>query len=305
MHPVLAGRMEYGDLHEATDFLREHTIRPVSSRFAPAFERMLRATAATPTNTRPHVVLVQAESFCDIREHLSGAQREALRDFLPNWDRLQQSGRGLPTPKNAYGAYSMRTEFSMLSGLKPEALGPWALNPYILAARRPLWSLAWFFRDLGYETLCLHPYHKRFFGRDKVMPNLGFQRFLSVEELGAMEKFGPYVSDAALGRRIVEELEGAQRPVFCFVITMEAHGPWLHGRLTEQEIAETLEDVDVGLFDEEMRMYLCHIRHMDGLFGMLDGGCSMSGHEVSVWAYGDHRPGIDTYGHHQNKTIVN
>jgi hypothetical protein len=292
VHPVQAGRMEYGDLRETVDFLREHTIRPLSSRFMPAFERMLRETAATPPSTRPHVMLVQAESFCDIREHLSGAQREALRDFLPHWDRLQQSGRGLPTPENAYGAYSMRTEFSMLSGLKPEALGPWALNPYILAARRPLWSLAWFFRDLGYETLCVHPYHKRFFGRDKVMPNLGFQRFLSLEELGTMEKFGPYVSDATLGERILVELEEAVRPVFCFAITMEAHGPWLERRLSEEQIIRTLHDVDRSQFSEEMLLYLCHLRHMDELFGLLlDAGArAEQGRRMEVWAYGDHKP---------------
>jgi phosphoglycerol transferase MdoB-like AlkP superfamily enzyme len=294
MHPVQAGRMEYGDLREATDFLREHTIRPVSSRFAPAFERMLRATAAASPSMRPHVALVQAESFCDIREMLPAQQREALKEFLPNWDRLKQVGCGLPTPDNAYGAYSMRTEFSMLTGLPPEVLGPWAFNPYMLAARRRLWSLAWFFRDLGYATLCLHPYHKRFFGRDKVMPNLGFQRFLSLEDLGAMERFGPYVSDAALGRKIVEELEGAQRPVFCFVITMEAHGPWLHGRLTEQQIEETLEGVDVRLFCEDMRMYLCHLRHMDWMLAMLQNAYVNTRLEknMEVFAYGDHIPGI-------------
>jgi phosphoglycerol transferase MdoB-like AlkP superfamily enzyme len=255
---------------------------------------MLRATASTPPSARPHVVLVQAESFCDIREHLSGAPRDALRDFLPNWNRLRQAGRGLATPENAYGAYSMRTEFTMLAGLQPEVLGPWALNPYLLASRRPLWSLAWFFRDLGYESLCIHPYHKRFFSRDKVMPNLGFQRFLSIEELGEMERFGPYVSDAALGKRILEELEGARRPMFCFAVTMEAHGLWLEGRLTEKEIAETLLDIDVSLFSPEMRRYLCHLRHMDTLFGVLSDArnekcCERS---VEVWAYGDHEPGI-------------
>jgi phosphoglycerol transferase MdoB-like AlkP superfamily enzyme len=294
MHPVQAGRMEYGDLRDTTDFLREHTLRPVSSRFTPAFEQMLRATASMPSAVRPHVVLVQAESFCDIREHLSGAQREALQDFLPNWERLRQIGRGLPTPENAYGAYSMRTEFTMLTGLQPEALGPWALNPYLLASRRPLWSLAWFFRDIGYESLCVHPYHKCFFGRDRVMPNLGFQRFLSLEELGEMEKFGPYVSDAALSKKILEELDGARRPVFCFAVTMEAHGPWLEGRLTEQEIAETLGDVDVALFSPEMLRYLCHLRHMDALFGMLSDAKDEErcGRDIEVWAYGDHAPGV-------------
>jgi phosphoglycerol transferase MdoB-like AlkP superfamily enzyme len=256
---------------------------------------MLREIADAPLAARPHVLLVQAESFCDVREtfrdRLSPAQREALRDFLPGWDRLKGEGRALPTPKDAFGAYTMRAECSMLTGLDGESLGPFAFNPYLLAARRRMWSLAWSLRDLGYETLCLHPFDRRFFQRDKVMPNLGFQRFLGIEELGGLERFGPYVSDAALGRKILEELR-ADRPVFCFAITMEAHGPWLKGRLRDEEIAEALRGVDAGLFSGAMRLYLCHLRHMDGMFGMLSGAGAGMGREVELWAYGDHEPGI-------------
>jgi hypothetical protein len=298
MHPVLAGRMEYGDLREATDYVRSPGLRPAASRLSPAFERMLREIAVLPLAERPHVVLVQAESFCDAREmfrdSLSPAQREALRDFLPHWDRLKGEERALPTPDDAFGAYTMRTECLMLTGLDRESLGPFAFNPYLLAARRRLWSAAWFFRDLGYETICLHPYGRKFFRRDKVMPNLGFHRFLAGDELGMLERFGSYASDAALGRRILEELEGAERPVFGFVITMEAHGPWLKGRLKEEEIAETLADVDRSLFSVETQLYLCHLRHMDELFGMLRnaGGGAGQGKRVEVWAYGDHAPGV-------------
>jgi hypothetical protein len=71
---------------------------------------------------------------------------------------------------------------------------------------------------------------------------------------------------------MLEEMAGAERPLFCFAVTMEAHGPWLEGRLTQEEIARTLQGVDAGLFSPEMRLYLCHLRHMDGLFGMLRGG---------------------------------
>jgi phosphoglycerol transferase MdoB-like AlkP superfamily enzyme len=109
-----------------------------------------------------------------------------------------------------------------------------------------------------------------------------------------METFGPHVSDAALGRRIVAELEGARRPVFCLAITMEAHGPWLRGRLTEDEITQTLDGVDRTLFSGEMQLYLCHLRHMDELFGMLRGLGTSAGAErrIEAWVYGDHAPGL-------------
>jgi phosphoglycerol transferase MdoB-like AlkP superfamily enzyme len=233
---------------------------------------------------------VQAESFFDVRERLDGPQKEALRDFLPHWDALRDAGRALPTPKGAFGAYTMRTEFGALTGLNGEALGPWFFNPYLPASRRPVWSLAWLLRETGYTALCLHPHRKDFFRRDRALPHLGFERFLGEEDLGPVERFGPYVSDAALGRRMVAELDGAERPVFCLAITMEAHGPWLQGRLTEEEIAHTLAGVDRTLFSGEMQLYLCHLRHMDELFGMLRG--EGAGRRRELWVYGDHAPGL-------------
>jgi hypothetical protein len=105
-----------------------------------------------------------------------------------------------------------------------------------------------------------------------------------------VERFGPYASDAALGRRIMEDLHGTERPVFCLAITMEVHGPWLQGRLTAEEIERTLRGVDRTLFTGEMQLYLCHLRHMDELFGMLRG--ADPGRRLELWVYGDHAPGL-------------
>ena len=288
MHPVLAGRME----RNGPDFLRDANSRPAASRWPEAFEDMLREVEAKPLDECPHVLLVQAESFCDIREHLEGKQKEALKDFLPNWDKLKALGRTLPTPEDAFGAYTMRTEFSKLTGLEMKELGAFAFNPYLLAARRPMWSLARLFRNKGYETVCIHPYHKGFFRRDKVMPNLGFERFLGIEELGDLEKFGPYTSDLALGKRIVQELETATRPVFCFAITMEAHGPWLEGRLeADKNPPDTYRDI-VNLFDSETGAYLRHLLNMDALLEIPN---VIAFRQIYTWMYSDHMPGLSLH----------
>ncbi len=277
LHPVLAGRMR----RQKPDFLSRCGRAAMDSRWP------IDLSAALSAPERPHALLVQAESFCDVREQLPEESRAALRELLPNWERLKALGRAFEPPAEAYGAYTMRREFQVLTGLGAEALGPWGLNPYLLAARQPLWSLARQFRAKGYAAWCVHPYSKDFFRRDLVMPNLGFERFVGLEELGHLPKFGPYVSDLALADWVLEELKKSGNPVFCFIITMEAHGPWLPGRLTEERIAETLRGADVERENVALRQYLCHLKRMDDMFGMLDGGDGRM-----VWAYGDHRPGV-------------
>jgi phosphoglycerol transferase MdoB-like AlkP superfamily enzyme len=236
------------------------------------------------------VVFVQAESFCDIRQYLPTAQAKKLEGFLPHMDTLRAEGRIFPLPPGAVGAYTLRTEFASLTGLGKDALGPWAFNPYLQAARRPLWSLARHLRGREYATLLLHPYNKTFFGRDKVAANLGFERFLSLDELGYLPRFGPYVSDLALGQCLLAHLERSVRPVFAMLISIEAHGPWRQGRLSEPTIARTLWDIDHQAFSLEQQLYLCHLRHMDDLLGLLAGQRGKSTREVSLWAYGDHLP---------------
>ena len=288
-HPAWTGAWE----RQGPDFLRNPDIRPEASRFPESMERMLAELETTPPDKRPHIVLIQAESFCDIRKYVDEPLKSALKDFLPNWDKLKAEGRAFDPPENAYGAYTMRTEFAMLTGLHAEDLGPWAFNPYLLAARRSLWSLAKEFRMKGYNTLCTHPYHKDFFRRDHVMLNLGFQRFLGIDELDHLEKFGPYTSDKALGNKILHETTAAEssgRPLFCFAITMEAHGPWLGDRLTEKEMTTALADIDPWPCTPTLRMYLCHLRHMDEMLGLL--AKKTTGRDIRVYTYGDHAPGL-------------
>lgn len=296
LQPIQAGHI----LRTQPDFLQSPQNRPQQSHWPEKFEQFL--TTVGTNNHFPHVVLIQAESFADIRPRLSAIQQEVLKDFLPNWERLQSQGRVLPTPPDAYGAYTMRTEFSMLTGLKMSELGVFAHNPYILAARKPLWSLARFFSQKGYTSTCLHPYHKSFFQRDKVMPHLGFDSFEGIEELHSLPKFGPYTSDKALVQNVLERIATSPHPTFHFVISIEAHGPWQRGRLTGNEIHNCLGD-SAQLFSDELQIYLCHLKHMDEIFGLLmdlkettlppDPAEHIAiQRPTELWVYSDHEPSL-------------
>ena len=289
LHPVLAGKMEKDP---SLDFLHSHTKKPGQSRWPAAVEVVLAEADTARSDEQPHIVLVQAESLCDPRTLLSPEQNVALGDFLPHLNALERAGQLMPTPESAFGAYTMRMEFSLLTGLPLPVLGPFAHNPYLRAARRPYWSLARHLASQGYDAVCLHPYAKDFFRRDRVMPNLGFTDFVGEEDLSALERFGPYVSDQALGQWMLARLEQTPRPAFFFVITMEAHGPWLPGRLTEEQIAALLPAKARPLLSMQTQLYLCHLRNLDRMVGLLLAAKDRFSRPLRLLMYGDHAPSL-------------
>ncbi|SHN72080.1 LTA synthase family protein [Desulfovibrio litoralis] len=245
-------------------------------------------------NNQEDLILIQAESFWDIRPYFHNLKDTNL---LPNWDNLKTNNGVLSLTTNPFGAYTMRTEFSVLTGLKEEELGPCFFNPYLFAKNHPLWSFARELKNKGYETLCVHPYAKKFFNRSLVIPNLGFERFLALEELNHLEKFGPYISDLALADLINIEINQAKNPLFCFVITMEAHGPWLKNRLPEHVVKEYFKEnfTPLGIkqenFSQEEQYYLIHLKNMDKMFGKIQKQLTLSG-KGRLIVYGDHPPSL-------------
>ncbi|NDY56487.1 LTA synthase family protein [Desulfovibrio sulfodismutans] len=245
----------------------------------PGIPRFQATPAAVPAATAnlPHLVLIQAESFFDVRRHMPDAPAE----LLPHYDRLRAEGTGGLFQVQTHGAYTMRTEFSVLTGLALETLGTDAFNPYFTASRHRVDSLAWRLRALGYRTACIHPFFLSFFQRNRVLPNLGFETLYGQEFFPGDSRCGPFVSDAALSRFVLDWLAASREPAFVFVITMEAHGPWKPGRLAHEPGAK-----DVA--DRPMDIYLHHLRHTDAMFGtMADGLCGLD-RPAALCAYGDH-----------------
>jgi len=169
------------------------------------------------------VVVVQCESFFDARRLHPAIARDLVRSFDACRDSSVQWGR-LRVP--SVGANSVRTEFAVLTGLTESAVGFDRFNPYQGFARHPIASLASKLRAAGYKTICLHPFDRRFYGRDRVMDQLGFDRFVGLEGFPGAEKVGLYTADVDVAKRIAELVHYEGPKIFVFAITMENHGPW-------------------------------------------------------------------------------
>lgn len=240
-----------------------------------------------PRKRLPHLIAIQGESFFDARTLYKGIRSNVLAAF----DALQaESCLSGPLSVPAWGANTVRTEFAFLTGIATAKMSVHRFNPYRIVARGwPVHSLPLFLKSLGYRTICIHPYWAHFYGRDRVLRQLGFDAFLDISTFVGARRVGAYVSDMAVGERILQVLRQATDPTFVFAITMENHGP-LHMEKPCPEDADVLYTVHPPGGCEELGIYLRHLRNADGMLHMLHETLQQAEYPASMCFYGDHVP---------------
>lgn len=231
------------------------------ARLAPA------PAVVTAERGRP-VVLVQCESFFDARRALPGLPR----DILAGYDAACAAGTYGSLDVPAWGANSTRAEFAVLSGIAESGLGYDRYNPYHALTRAPIASQVWRLRAAGYRTLCLHPFDRRFYRRDRAMPALGFDEFLCRQTLGGSSA-PPYMSDPDLAGHILRILDQTEPRTFIFAITMGNHGPWQRK-------------------GAEIDCYLDGLAGSDAMLRILIEGLADRHPDAVLGFYGDHLPSL-------------
>lgn len=254
---------------------------PVQVQFPFANRRSTRSSDGLP-----HVVIIQSESYFDARRLYPMIRS----DLYARFDALKKSAVQyglLEVP--AWGGNTTRSEFAFLSGLGPADIGVHRFNPHRWLARQRIPTIATVLDAAGYQTVCVHPYPVAFNSRDVVYPAMGFDRFIDITGFAGAERFGPYVSDAAVADQVCALLRNATRPLMLFVITMENHGP-LHLEKPEAGDVERFYSVPpAGRFDD-LSVYLRHIANADRMIGRLQAALNENTRDGVLCWYGDHVP---------------
>lgn len=235
----------------------------------------------------PNIVVVQSESFFDARRLYAGIKPSVLQAF----DRLKAEAlcQGQLTV-SAWGANTVRTEFAFLTGLAAEQLGVHRFNPYRTLARQGTPSLARFLQAQGYRTVCVHPFHAGFYGRDQVMPALGFDEFIDQRQFTPADQAGPYIGDVALAEKVCSILAASsQQPLFVFVISMENHGP-LHLEKLQEGDLQQLYNEPPPAHCADLSIYLRHLQNADRMAARLRECLSGLERPSCLCWYGDHVP---------------
>lgn len=218
------------------------------------------------------VIIIQCESFAD-PSCLSGEWKTLpelnhSRDEALLWGDLEPSG---------LGAYTMRSEYGVLCGGNDQILSYRQFDPFLSAESMASHALPCRLKAFYHKALFLHPYDLRFYGRDKLMPALGFTDIVGGKHFQKSDYYGPYVSDKALTKFLLDYLHRNQK-FLAYCVTIENHGPWGKGRLGKKTGAEAWYE---------------HARNGDFMLGALRDAIKASGKDVMLVFFGDHRPALE------------
>ncbi|MFD4836749.1 LTA synthase family protein [Achromobacter sp. NPDC058515] len=243
--------------------------------------------APAPAAPLPDLVAVQSESFFDPRPLYPQLRADLLSGFDALRARACAHGR---LRVASWGANTVRTEFAFLSGLALREQGVHRYQPYRRLARSGLDTMATYLRGMGYRTICVHPYHASFYGRDRVLPMLGFDEFIDISAFDAPQEGEPYVGDRAVAERVAALLRRERsQPLYVHVITMENHGP-LHWERVQarDEAAVCAQALPPGCAD--LVAYCRHLRNADTMFTSLADALADLPRPAGLCIYGDHVP---------------
>lgn len=251
-------------------------------------------TFAKSNQEKPNIIMIQSESFFDARRLHDSIDPSILKGFDQFCEESRYYGK-LNVP--AWGANTMRTEFSVLTGVPSEKLGFYRFYPYQYLSKQTIPSLASYLNDQGYHCVCVHPHPASFFGRDRIFPKMGFDEFIDIESFDKNKTFGPYISDKAVTDKIIEVLDSDtssnpdKKPLFIFAITMENHGP-LHLEKTDgKDVARLYTDTPPENHND-LTVYLRHLNNADSMLTDLRAVLTKSEESSILCFYGDHVPSM-------------
>ena len=152
-------------------------------------------------------------------------------------------------------------------------------------------SIAAALKRQGYRTVCIHPYARSFYGRDKVLPALGFDEFIDVSAFNESDKAGPFIGDCAVAAKIIQQLQAEPRtqPLFIHAITMENHGPLHLEQVNESDLPTWFNSPPAAEL-RDLGPYVRHIANADRMLGQLHKALTESARATSLCFFGDHVP---------------
>ncbi len=266
---------------------------------------------------KPNIICIMNETLSDLRVLGDLQTNEEYMPFLSNLKENTVRGN-LYVP--VIGAGTSNTEFEFLTGHSTAFL-PSGSNAYMLYIKNHIASLVSTMEAQGYSSFALHPYYKAGWKRTEVYENLGFNKFVGLEDIlgpdliqefqangsdpdylqGLIDESFPnsgmllrqYVSDKYNYDLLIEDYENRDKnaPYFAFNVTMQNHGGYT---INSQNFTETIYATNVSKTYPKANKYLSLIKYTDDAFKGLIEYFSNVKEPTVICMFGDHQPSIET-----------
>ena len=266
---------------------------------------------------KPNIICIMNETLSDLRVLGDLQTNEEYMPFLSNLKENTVRGN-LYVP--VIGAGTSNTEFEFLTGHSTAFL-PSGSNAYMLYIKNHIASLVSTMEAQGYSSFALHPYYKAGWKRTEVYENLGFNKFVGLEDIlgpdliqefqangsdpdylqGLIDESFPnsgmllrqYVSDKYNYELLIKDYENRDKsvPYFAFNVTMQNHGGYT---ISAQNFEENIYATNVSKTYPKANKYLSLIKYTDDAFKGLIEYFSKVKEPTVICMFGDHQPSIET-----------
>ena len=268
---------------------------------APAFSGSYKAAGQSGVK-QPNIIFIMDESFWDVGE-LENYGVEFDQPVTPNLARLRQTAAYGKAYTPSFGGGTCDVEFEALTGFSTEFL-PTGSKPFQQHVTKPMFSIASYLKEQGYATQAIHGYYAKFWSRNTAYPYLGIDEFIALEDFVNPEKkrgvdwSGGLVTDAEMGRRVIEEWENRdpEKPLFMHVVTMQNHTTYNEKNYPEEELVG-IQSAPAGISGHTLgalRDFATGVREADAMLGALTVYfCGVEEPTILVF-WGDHYNPIDS-----------
>ena len=253
-----------------------------------ALETPSKITPEVDVSTLPNLVFVMSEA------HWNASQLDPSipKHITPTIEKYQIGNMLSPS----FGGGTANVEFEVLTGLN--SFINHHETVYVSKLKRPTYSLASQLNDLGYNSTAMHNNGKYFYNRNTVYQNLGFQRFVSLENMVSDLKRQQYTNaagwanDELIYQSIKTQLQqSSDQPQFIYAVTVENHFNYNDDRFGKDNFKIKKPGIS-HLSQRQLNTYLSGLKRADQHFKDLIEYSKNIERPTMIIYFGDHLPNL-------------
>ena len=261
-------------------------------------------TPAAEVEKQPTIIYVMDESYWDVSE-LEEHGFVFDTDVSANLHALQQTSASGRAYSPSFGGGTCDVEFEALTGYSVSYL-PNGSKPYQQHVTKPMFALPNYLKTQGYQTAAIHCFWAKYWSRDTAYPNLGFDDFVSLEDMHHVQKVRKHywtsglVTDDTMADQIIQQYEtmkaDSDAPVFLHAVTMQNHTNYNRDNYPDEERVKVIahpvgiKPSTIGALED----FATGIRDADAMLGKLTAYFAQVDEPVILVFWGDHYNPIDS-----------
>lgn len=242
---------------------------------------------------KPNIVIVQLESFINPNWITDITLN---KNPVSNFEALSEefTSRLLAVP--ALGGGTANTEFEVITGMSTDFFGAGEFPFNTIASKKAIPSLAYTLKDLGYSANSLHNHEGKFYSRNVVYKNLGFDSFTPIECMDVPERTPVgWAKDSVLIDEICNIITSTDNPDLVFGISVQGHGNYPNDEVDDKEIYITNKYTKSN--KNSLEYFINQIYEMDQFVGNLIEAVNNLNEPTVIAFYGDHFPAVGIENH--------